>query len=209
MAAHPLDNMHSIPGATTGGQLFFCNKQLDTIFHLSPFTVQLHENSISPIHVNTSPEDNCLGSVECDSELSDHTPKNQNCLVSRLHSVRAHMFVDCSYTQFDNMLPHVVPTPSSTVEAYLLLEATHADWKVWLARQTLVHQIVCRNTLMLQYNRLMLEKAQDELHAADCFVGHVRATIRQSVKTGSPQVLLGGPGGQGTRVEVSPDTSRA
>ena len=30
-----------------------------------------------------------------------------------------------------------------------------------------------------------------------------------SVKTGSPQVLLGGPGGQGTRVEVSPDTSRA
>ena len=30
-----------------------------------------------------------------------------------------------------------------------------------------------------------------------------------TVKTGSPQVLLGGPGGQGTRVEVSPDTSRA
>ena len=29
------------------------------------------------------------------------------------------------------------------------------------------------------------------------------------VKTGSPQVLLGGPEGQGTRVEVSPDTSRA
>ena len=31
----------------------------------------------------------------------------------------------------------------------------------------------------------------------------------RAVKTGSPQVLLGGPGGQGTRVEVSPDTSRA
>ena len=30
-----------------------------------------------------------------------------------------------------------------------------------------------------------------------------------AVKTRSPQVLLGGPGGQGTRVEVSPDTSRA
>ena len=29
------------------------------------------------------------------------------------------------------------------------------------------------------------------------------------VKTRSPQLLLGGPGGQGTRVEVSPDTSRA
>ena len=33
--------------------------------------------------------------------------------------------------------------------------------------------------------------------------------VRLGVKTGSPQVLLGGPGGQGTRVEVSPDTSRA
>ena len=32
---------------------------------------------------------------------------------------------------------------------------------------------------------------------------------RGLVKTRSPQVLLGGPGGQGTRVEVSPDTSRA
>ena len=34
-------------------------------------------------------------------------------------------------------------------------------------------------------------------------------TIHRTVKTRSPQVLLGGPGGQGTRVEVSPDTSRA
>ena len=33
--------------------------------------------------------------------------------------------------------------------------------------------------------------------------------FESTVKTGSPQVLLGGPGGQGTRVEVSPDTSRA
>ena len=35
------------------------------------------------------------------------------------------------------------------------------------------------------------------------------ALLFHCVKTGSPQVLLGGPGGQGTRVEVSPDTSRA
>ena len=35
-----------------------------------------------------------------------------------------------------------------------------------------------------------------------CSQGH-------TVKTRSPQVLLGGPGGQGTRVEVSPDISRA
>ena len=33
--------------------------------------------------------------------------------------------------------------------------------------------------------------------------------VMPSVKTGSPQVLLGGSGVQGTRVEVSPDISRA
>ena len=37
----------------------------------------------------------------------------------------------------------------------------------------------------------------------------LRKLSQRPVKTGSPQVLLGGPGGQGTRVEVSPDTSRA
>ena len=39
--------------------------------------------------------------------------------------------------------------------------------------------------------------------------GHSENSCWGVVKTGSPQVLLGGPGGQGTRVEVSPDTSRA
>ena len=32
--------------------------------------------------------------------------------------------------------------------------------------------------------------------------------LQEPVKTGSPQVLLGGPGGQDAGVEVSPDTSR-
>ena len=75
---------------------------------------------------------------------------------------------------------HVVPTPSSTIEAYLLLEAARADQQVWLTRQNLVHQIIHCNTLTLQYNRLMLEKAQDELRAADRFVGQVCTTIRWS-----------------------------
>ena len=38
---------------------------------------------------------------------------------------------------------------------------------------------------------------------------YVRSSVLHVVKTGSPQVLLGGPEGQGTRVEVIPDTSRA
>jgi len=76
--------------------------------------------------------------------------------------------------------PHAVPTPSSTIEAYLLLKAARADRQVWLTQQNLVHQIIRCNTLTLQYNRIMLEKAQDELRSADRFVGHVRATIRRS-----------------------------
>ena len=56
----------------------------------------------------------------------------------------------------------------------------HADRQVWLTRQNLAHQIIHCNTLTLQYNRLMLEKAQDELRAADRFVGQVRTTIRRS-----------------------------
>jgi len=87
----------SIPGAKAGSQPFFCNKQSDTIFHLSPFA-QLHENTISPIHANINPEDNRLGFVECGSGLSDNVSENQSHQVS-FHSVaRAYNFADYSYT---------------------------------------------------------------------------------------------------------------
>ena len=66
------------------------------------------------------------------------------------------------------------------IEAYLLLETARADRQVWVTRQALAHQIIHRNTLTLQYNRLMLEKAQGVLCTVDRFVGKVRTTIRQS-----------------------------
>jgi len=87
----------SIPGAKAGSQPFFCNKQSDTIFHLSPF-VQLHENTISPIHANINPEDDCLGFVECGSGLSDNISKNQSCQVSFHSAARAYNSVDYFYT---------------------------------------------------------------------------------------------------------------
>ena len=71
----------SIPGAKASSQPFFCNKELDTIFHLSPFA-QLHENTISPIHANLNPEDDRPGFVECASGSSDNVPENQSCQVS-------------------------------------------------------------------------------------------------------------------------------
>ena len=77
--ANPLDT--SIPDATSS-QPFFCNKKPDAIFHLSPF-VQLHKNTISPIHAtDISLEDEHPGFVEC-SGLSDNIPENQSSQVSR------------------------------------------------------------------------------------------------------------------------------
>ena len=46
-------------------------------------------------------------------------------------------------------------------------------------------------------------------HEYDLHINLEEGASPPLVKTGSPQILLGGPGGQGTRVEVSPDTSRA
>ena len=71
----------SIPGAKASSQPFFCNKESDTIFHLSPF-VQLHVNTIFLIHANLNPENNHPGFVKCASGSSDNVPKNQSCQVS-------------------------------------------------------------------------------------------------------------------------------
>ena len=152
----------SIPGAKAGSEHFFHNKQLDTIFHLSPFA-QLHENTITLIHVNINPEDIHPGIGECGSGLSDDVLDNQSHQVSLYLTMRAYNFIDYSDTQFDGVMgPHAVPTPSSTIEAYLLLEAAHADQQVWLTQKSLIHQIIHCNTLMLQYNHVMLEKCQDQ-----------------------------------------------
>lgn len=75
---------------------------------------------------------------------------------------------------------HIVPDPRSAREAYLLLEAARADRSILLARKSLALQIIHRNTLVLQYNRIVLEQTQDDVHAADRFVGQVRFLIRKS-----------------------------
>ena len=66
------------------------------------------------------------------------------------------------------------------MEAYLLLEAARSDRQISLMRKDLAYEIVHRNTIALQLNRIILERVETDLHAADEFVGHVRLTIRQS-----------------------------
>ena len=66
------------------------------------------------------------------------------------------------------------------MEAYLLLEAARSDRQISSMRKDLAYEIVHRNSIALQLNRLMLERAETDLDAADELVGHVRLTIRQS-----------------------------
>ena len=75
---------------------------------------------------------------------------------------------------------HIIPDPCSAQEAYLLLEAARADRCIILACKSLTRQIIHRNMLVLQYNRMVLERAQNDLHAADRFVRQVRLLIRKS-----------------------------
>ena len=83
-------------------------------------------------------------------------------------------------TQEPGGTDHIVPVPCSAQEAYLLLEAARADCHIILTHKSLTHQIILRNTLVLQYNRMISERAQDDLNATDCFVGQVCFLIHKS-----------------------------
>lgn len=85
---------------------------------------------------------------------------------------------------------HIIPDPRSGQEAYLLLEAARADRSILLARKSLALQIIRRNTLVLQYNRMALERAQDDVRAADRFVGQVRFSIRKSGQSAASEYAL-------------------
>ena len=66
------------------------------------------------------------------------------------------------------------------MEAYLLLEAAQSDRQISLMWKDLTYEIMHRNTIALQFNWIMLEQAERDLHAADELVGCVCLTIRES-----------------------------
>ena len=66
------------------------------------------------------------------------------------------------------------------MEAYLLLEAARSDRQICLMRKDLAREVIHRNTIALQLNRILLERSEKALQAADEFIGRVRVTIRQS-----------------------------
>lgn len=77
----------------------------------------------------------------------------------------------------------MVPCLQNSREAYLLLEFARADHCILLTSKTHTHQIIHCNTFVLQYNQMVLERAQDDLHVADHFIGHVHLLIWKSGQT--------------------------
>ena len=78
-----------------------------------------------------------------------------------------------TYLQQSQITDTDVPILKDTTEAYLLLEAACADCQVHLTQRELALQIIHCNTLTLQYNCMLLDKAQEDLHTADRFIRHV------------------------------------
>ncbi|KAI6001900.1 hypothetical protein EDD15DRAFT_2361262 [Pisolithus albus] len=140
----------------------------DDLFHFSPLA-ELYEETISPVcrpfrtDLNLSPDKfqhpSSPAGVGTQSESSD--AKSQQTTNSSIRHC-------------------IVPPPCNSMEAYLLLEVARSDRQISLKRKDLAYEIVHRNTVALQLNRIFLERAERDLRAVDEHVGHVRLTIRQS-----------------------------
>ncbi|KAI5983253.1 hypothetical protein EDD15DRAFT_2202242 [Pisolithus albus] len=135
----------------------------DDLFHFSPLA-ELHEKMISPIcrpfhadllssNINKSQHPSSSAEIGGKSEPSDTESE--------------------PVTSF-------VPPPCDSMEAYLLLEVARSDRQISLKRKDLAYEIVHHNTVALQLNRIVLERAERDLCTADERIGHVRLIIRQS-----------------------------
>ena len=60
------------------------------------------------------------------------------------------------------------------------MEAARSDRQISLMQKDLAYEIVHRNTIALQFNRIMLEQVERDLHAADKLIGCIHLTIRES-----------------------------
>jgi hypothetical protein len=54
----------------------------------------------------------------------------------------------------------------------------------------LAHQIILHNTLVLQYNCMVLERMQNDVRAVDQFIGHVHFMIQKSGYTAASECAM-------------------
>ena len=76
-------------------------------------------------------------------------------------------------------MPSEIPSLANVNEANLLLEAAVSNRKVHHIRKSLADQLVHRDMLQLQYNRMQVKKAELKLSTAELHVGRVRMVLRQ------------------------------
>ena len=142
----------------------------DCFTYLVARMVVLHPN-FSPGNLN-QPGDDLAGD---DDELANMD--SQECQVC----IRHHILLYANLLPFYKQGPSVIVlTPSNSTEAYLLLETTCADQQVQLICKNLALQVIRHNMLTLQYNCLLLDKAHQDLHMANCFMGCICFAIRRS-----------------------------
>jgi hypothetical protein len=132
-------------------------------------------------HLLSSPHDNLNNSPHGDSEGGyldgvGNVPYGQVSLLSVFFLV---LIMSCqgpssSCAEEPNIFP------SNSMEALLLLESAHANHQLWLTHQSLALQSIHQNMLKLQYNWLVLERAQKGLCNADKAIGHIWFLICQS-----------------------------
>ncbi|KAF8124292.1 hypothetical protein EV363DRAFT_1403213 [Boletus edulis] len=153
-------------------------------FHSSPVLILNHHTSTAPtstaqINNHRSP---CLGNLT--QHHFNHCPTSWSPIRSVVQNNDFQSTIeddDPPYLGSD--LLHTFPFPCNSREAYLLLETARTDRRILLARKTLAHQIIHRNMVVLQYNRMVLDKTVDDLRAAETYIGHVCLMIREGGQT--------------------------
>ncbi|KAI6135893.1 hypothetical protein EDD17DRAFT_1771846 [Pisolithus thermaeus] len=163
----------------------------DDLFHLLPFMILDHHTISSIDYLGPSSSIPAVGvKLDCFLDQPGHPEvpnETFNAFRSGDDSNDDGLASSGKVMLMDSWKDHkvfpTVPSPHSSREAYLLLEVAKADRCIFLACKALALQIIQCNMLVLQYNCMMLERAQKDICTADQFIRHVRLTIWQSGHT--------------------------
>ena len=73
-----------------------------------------------------------------------------------------------------------IPSPDNWVEVHLLVETAISNCKIQYIKKSLADQVVCCDTLQLQYICLQVEKVKSTLTVVELHVGCVHMIVRHS-----------------------------
>ena len=73
----------------------------------------------------------------------------------------------------------MIPVPHDSTEAQLLLATARAECRIRITEKDLADQVVQRDILRLQYSRLQVARAHQNVLAAELHVGRIRLVVRK------------------------------